>query len=89
MFGGMSQINSTREGVDKMLKWQTTRKPIKKFSRLTIGILSLFYLYAVYSILMHTAEKTLSGNAPGDMPVIILIGVGVVVGWVARVRVSR
>lgn len=47
------------------------------------------YLYAVYSILMHATQKTLSGNPPGDMPVIILIGVGVVVGWVARAKQAR
>ncbi|MDI6742174.1 MAG: hypothetical protein QMD11_05470 [Smithella sp.] len=29
---------------------------------------------------MHTAQKTLSGNPPGDMPVIVIIGLGIVAG---------
>ena len=46
------------------------------------------YLYAVYSILMQTSQKTLSGNPPGDMPVVVIIGLGIVAGLGWRWRTS-
>ena len=52
------------------------------------GIATIYYILWIY-VIYHTAQKTLSGNPPGDMPVIVIIGVLVVVGGVARVRVSR
>lgn len=72
------------------VKWQTgPRRPIKKIPRyIWVGVAMLYIMLWRYAII-HTAQKTLSGNPPGDMPVIVIIGVLVVVGGVARVRMSR
>lgn len=58
-----------------MYHWQTGRRPIKKIPRWAWAILSAVYIMSVYLMIMHTAQKTLSGNPPGDMPVIVAVGV--------------
>ena len=47
------------------------------------------YLYAIHSIIIRTYEKTLSGNPPGDMPVIVIVLVAVVVGMGWRYATSK
>lgn len=69
-----------------MLKWQTNTEPIRFPFRWILGIpvlllLSIATSKAVYA---YAAKKTLSGNPPGDMPVILIIGAVVVVGAVWR-----
>ena len=72
------------------VKWQTgPRRPIKKIPRWIWTGFAMLYIMLWRNTIIHAAEKTLSGNPPGDMPVIVIIGVLVVVGGVARVRVSR
>ena len=46
------------------------------------GIATIYYILWIY-VIYHTAEKTLSGNPPGDMPVIVLlIGLSLAgLGW--------
>ena len=61
---------------------------LKKLHLLIACTLPL-YLCAVYSILMRTTEKTLSGNPPGDMPVIVIVGLASLAGLGWRWRSAR
>lgn len=61
---------------------------LKKLHLIYACILPL-YLYAVYSILMRATQKTLSGNPPGDMPVIVMVLVGSLAGLGWRWRSAK
>ena len=69
------------------VKWQTgPRRPIKKIPRyIWTGFAMLYVMLWRYAII-HAAEKTLSGNPPGDMPVIVIIGVLIIIGAGLRAR---
>ena len=73
-----------------MIKWKHgPHRPLKKLPRWIWAILSAVYIMSVYLMIMHTAQKTLSGNAPGDMPVIVIVLVAVVVGMGWRYATSK
>ena len=73
-----------------MLKWQTNTEPIRFPFRWILGIFPLVCsLLITKQIYTWTMQKTLSGNPPGDLPVIVIIGLGVVVGMGWRWRSAR
>ena len=72
-----------------MHRWHDGRKPIKKLPIWLVAILSLVYV-TLWSFKIHTAAgKSLRGTPSSDLPVIVIIGALVVVGWVARAKQAR
>ena len=72
------------------VKWQTgPRRPIKKIPRYIWAVLSMLYIMSWHYAIIHATEKSLSGIPSSDLPVIVIIGVLVVVGWVARAKQAR
>ena len=73
-----------------MLKLQAGKHSrIKKLSIAKwTSLLIIYYILWLY-VLCQTFQKTLSGNPPGDLPVIVIIGLGVVVGMGWRWRSAR
>ena len=66
-----------------MLKLQAGKHRIKKLSIAKWTSLALLYYILWFHVLCTTFQKTLSGNPPGDMPVIvILVGLSLAgLGW--------
>ena len=59
-----------------MFKWQTNTEPMRFPFRWILGIFPLVCILLITEhVYATTVEKTLSGNPPGDMPVIVAVGV--------------